>query len=93
MNINKKLFDLDDVYLKFSHGEVWSNLIKLKNVRDSITYVVEETTDELEKIILREQLIYVNKNIKTFEDALLCHESKIIEKRMSIGELGMFYLN
>jgi len=30
-NINRKLFDLDEVYIKFSHAEIWNNLIKLKN--------------------------------------------------------------
>jgi|694.fasta_scaffold00015_93 hypothetical protein len=91
--INKKLFDLNQVYMKFSHGEIWNNLIKLRNTRLAFNEIINETNDILEKKILKEQLIYVIKNIRTFEDALLCHETKFTEKRTSLGELGIFILN
>ena len=91
--INKKLFDLNEVYIKFSHAEIWNILIKLKNTSSAFNEIINETDDILERKLLKEQLIYVIKNIRTFEDALLCHETKFTEKRTSLGELGIFILN
>lgn len=91
--INRKLFDLDEVYIKFSHAEIWNNLIKLKNTSTAFNEIIDESNDILEKELLKEQLFYIDKNIRTFEDALLCHETKFTEKRTSLGELGVFLLN
>jgi hypothetical protein len=91
-NINKKLFNLNEVYITFSHGEIWNSLIKLKDIRNEMTDIIE-VSNEFEKPFLKEQLTYINKNIRTFEDALLCHETKFTEKRTSLGELGILILN
>ena len=46
-----------------------------------------------QKDAIETQLNFVNANIKTLQDALLCHETKFIEKRTGLGELGVFCLN
>lgn len=101
MKINKKLFELSEIYETLSHAKTLSMLIDLKLIREEImnvktkliedTYGFGENVDEIS--VIDEQLTYLNKNIRVFENALMCHETKIIEKRTTLGELGVFYLN
>ena len=99
--INTTLFELDVVFETMSHGKIWSMLFDLKDVRDKLVEIrdanVEETFEfdqNVEEVsFIDEQLKYINKNIRTFENALLCHESKVVDKRTTMGELGVFWLN
>lgn len=100
-NTNKKLFALDEVYSNIPYGRTLSMLLGLKEIRETLveikdgllaeTFAFGQNVDEV--AMIDEQLIYLNKNIKTFEEALMCHETKVIEKRTMFGGLGVFYLN
>ena len=95
------LFDLDVVFTTMSHAETLFVVIKLKEVRAKLNDIRDECLEEtfefdqnVEEIsFINKQLSYVNKNIRTLENALLCHESKISEKRTSLEDLGTFWLN
>ena len=99
--INTTLFDLDVIYETMSHAKTWDMLFELKEVRDNLIKIrnchIEETFEfdqnDEEVSFIDKQLFYIDKNIRTFENALLCHGSKIIEKRTTMGELGVFCLN
>jgi hypothetical protein len=99
--LNKTLFDLDVIFTTMSHAQTLVMCTELKEVRKQLlevrneciedTFEFDQNVDELS--FIDTQLIYVNKNIRTFENALLCHESKICEKRTSMGDLGTIWLN
>ena len=99
--LNTTLFDLDDLYLTMSYAQTWSCLIDLKDVRNELIEVKEDFINEMNEfnmyiddiIEIDTQLIFLNKNIKTFENALLIHESKVLEKRPSLGDLSLISLN
>lgn len=100
-NLNTTLFDLDVVFTTMSHAETLSAIINLKEVKAELIEIRDECLEEtfefdqnVEEIaFINKQLTYVNKNIRTLENALLCHESKISEKRTSLEDLGTFWLN
>ena len=100
-NLNTTLFDLDVVFTTMSHAETLSAIINLKEVKAELIEIRDECLEEtfefdqnVEEIsFINKQLSYVNKNIRTLENALLCHESKISEKRTSLEDLGTFWLN
>jgi len=99
--LNTTLFDLDVVFTTMSHAETLSAIINLKEVKAELIEIRDECLEEtfefdqnVEEIaFINKQLTYVNKNIRTLENALLCHESKIVEKRTSLEDLGTFWLN
>ncbi len=91
--MNRKLLDLNEIYVNFTHSKIWVKLMNMKKIRDDINYFIISSKDLKEKEILKEQMFYMDENINTLEVALLCHETKFIEKRTSMGELGEFYLN
>lgn len=101
LKVNTVLFDLATVYEKLTQAETWNmanTLTKVKfNLEDLLADINEhqlfdnhykEQTDAIET-----QLYYVNANIEVLQDALLCHETKFIEKRTTLGDLGVFCLN
>ena len=101
LKINKTLFELSVVYDCISQAETWSMANDLTNTKFNLEGLLaelnenklfdnhyKEQTDAIEN-----QLYYVNANIKVLQDALLCHESQFIEKRTTLGDLGMFCLN
>jgi hypothetical protein len=100
-NLNTTLFDLDVVFTTMSHAETLSAIINLKEVKAELIEIRDECLEEtfefdqnVEEIaFINKQLSYVNKNIRTLENALLCHESKISEKRTSLSDLGTLWLN
>ena len=99
--LNTKLFDLDVVFTTMSHAETLLTITDLKEVRTELleirnecleeTFEFDENVEELS--FIDTQLIYLNKNIRTLENALLCHESKISEKRTTLSDLGTLWLN
>ncbi len=100
-NLNTTLFDLNVIFTTMSHAQTLDMCTSLKIVREDLieyrnecleeTLEFDQNVDEIN--FIDTQLIYLNKNIKTLENALLCHESKISEKRTTIGDLGIFWLN
>ena len=99
--VNTTLFDLEEIYVTMSHGQIWSTVGSLKLVRSELKKLIDEilnNTFNNEKDVenynfISKQLIYVDKNIKTLEEALMCCETKIVEKRISMGDLKNFWLN
>lgn len=101
MKLDTTLFELDVVFETMSHGTTWGILIDLKEIKSELielrndyindTFEFGQNVDEV--AMIDKQLIYLNKNIRTFENALMCHETKIFEKRTTMGDLGDFCLN
>ncbi len=102
INVNTTLFTLDTVYSTFSHGKIWFMVNILTEVRleleeeiDRILLTYEMDNERIAQLVedIETQLDYINKNIRTFEDALLCHETKIFESRTLFGKLTKICLN
>ena len=99
--LNTTLFDLDVIFTTMSHAQTLAMCSDLKEVRKQLLEVRNECIEDTfefdqnveEVSFIDAQLIYINKNIKTFETALLCHESKICDIRTSMGDLRNFWLN
>lgn len=101
IQINKKLFTLNEVFSTLNLGSTSAFLDELFEVRaelqeelDAVENIVGSTDSKLDLIEQLElQLVYVNKNIRTFEDALLCHETKTYEVRTVMGVNTKIWLN
>lgn len=99
--INKQLFDLSEVYSNWKQQETWWTTATLRQQRQRLIECLQNIKDhslydghykeEFDAITL--QLFYVDKNLRTLEDALLCHETKCFEKRPSLGDHAVFGLN
>jgi hypothetical protein len=100
IQINKKLFTLNEVYSTLNHSTTSAFLNELFKVRTELLGELDTTdliVDSDAKLDLVEhielQLVYINKNIRTFEDALLCYETKIYEVGNILGENTKIWLN
>lgn len=101
MNINKKVLDMATVYANLSHMETTHLLEDLFAVKyeleDCLASLRSDISDMdirlLEIMRIEEQMIYVDKNIRAVEDALLCHESKIINRFSVSGKIHCVCLN
>ena len=101
IKINTKLFELNDVYSNMSHSEAWLMSINLMDIKadleesrhDLITCDALGVDSVRDVIAIDQQLWFVEQNIKTLEDALLCFETKIFEHRVALKDLKIIYLN
>lgn len=101
LKINTTIFNLIEVVTHISQGITLSLCENLRASREVFIegreFLVENTFEfgeNIENILLLEiQIDILNKNIKTLEDALLCHESKCIEKRLALKDLQKIGLN
>jgi hypothetical protein len=102
ININTTLYSLDKVYTSFTHSYIWfmvNNLIEirleLEEEIDRILLAYEMDDERVAQVVedIETQLNYLNRNIRTFEDALLCHETKVFESRTLFGKLTKICLN
>ena len=97
IQINKKLFTLNEVFSTLNLGSTSAFLDELFKVRaelDALEDIVGSNDSKLDLIEQLElQLVYVNKNIRTFEDAMLCHETKTYEVRTIMGVNTKIWLN
>ena len=98
--LNTTIFDLDVIFTTMSHAETLQSINELKLVKCELLEIKDEYLDSLydlddveELEFIDTQLIFINKNIRTLENALMCHESKISEKRTSLKDLSVFWLN
>jgi hypothetical protein len=99
--INTTLFNLIEVVTHIPQAVTMSLCESLRASRDSFVegrkFLIENTFEfgeNVENITqLDLQIDILNKNIKTLEDALLCHESKCIEKRLALKDLQKIGLN
>ena len=101
MNINRKILDLVTIYRNFSHAETIQNMENLIRVKENLEDVIidlreismydEDTVNEIATI--KEQISYLNQNIRTLEDAILCHESKTRQRSTIQGRVYDIRLN
>jgi hypothetical protein len=101
MKANTTLFDLSTIYDNLSYDETLLFVDELVNNRVELLLTMSgllsgnDNMDERLKHVakIEEELYYLNLNIKTFEEALMCHESKASEKRTVCGGLIDIWLN
>ena len=101
MKINRKILDLVTIYTNFSHAETVENMKDLIRVKENIEDVIielKEISEYDEDIVneiatMEEQISYLNQNIRTLEDAILCHESKTRQRSMIQGRVYDICLN
>jgi hypothetical protein len=101
MEANTRLFDLSTIYDNLSYDETLLladklivNRIELLLTMSGLLSGEDNMDKRLKEIVkIEKQLYYLNLNIKTFEEALMCHESKASEKRTLCGDLINVWLN
>jgi len=100
MKVNTTLLDLATIYETLTHGETLLLLDDLTNRRVELLLTLsgllthDDSEEDLEKIYkIETQLFYLNQNIETVEEVLMCYESKISEKRTVCGGLINLWLN
>lgn len=101
MHVNKTLLDLSKLYQTLTLAQTIESREILLDVKEDLVIVLDilrlDSTDIDKKIgeiiSIEEQLEYLNKNIYTLENAILCHETKIFEKRNIHGMTNVFCLN
>jgi hypothetical protein len=101
MYINRTLLDLSTLYATltiFETIEILEQVVGAKEeLEDVLGMLREDSTDIQERLgeIMRieEQLEYIDKNIYTLENAILCHETKIFEKINILGKTAVICLN
>ena len=99
ININDTLLDLNTLYSNFNHHQLMNIIVSLSKAKN----LLEETLMELKTINyaanfenitkIKRQLELCNKNIEITGLAIMCHETKIKEKRTLNGNLIELYLN
>ncbi len=102
INVNRTILKLEVLFTAMTHADLWlmskelhETLIELDLHRNDVianTYSFGQNVDEVKA--LNEQIYFLKQNIKIVETALLCHESKIFEKSVRLGnEIGMLCYN
>jgi hypothetical protein len=99
--LDTTLFELDVVFETMSHATTWGILIDLKEIKKELISIKNELIDEamsfdenVEEVThIENQLVYLNKNIRTFENALMAHHTKCSEKRTLLNDLITIWLN
>ena len=89
MKSKKTLLELSSIYENFTLYEINQFLTRFKKGREELMAVMAEAkmasdyNPDKETVInrLKEELYYANLNIATLVNAIMCHESKIIETR------------
>jgi hypothetical protein len=102
MKINKTIFELDVVYETITLGKTIEMVeaihITIKQMEDMKMQINHKTIKEgvsYNSYIkdIDTQLFYCKHNHKILIDSLLIHESKVLEKRPSLGDLQTICLN
>ena len=101
MKANNTVFDLLTVYTTLTYMEIVEILdefVENKDELEDTLFVLRLDSNDMDKRIpaimaIEEQLEYLDKNIKIFGDAILCHESKAFDKKMVLGNLALIGLN
>jgi len=102
--INTTLFDLAEIYETMSLADIFMMLNELYDIKEIFQSTKEDLNynksnigitmnviSEIEQLDI--QINYLDRNIRTFEDAMMCHETKIFENRTSLKDLSKFCLN
>ena len=100
MKVNTKILDLERL-MTMAQATVWDMTRILNNVKKELltarellieyTFEFGQNVDELQYI--DQQLFFVNNNLKTLEEALLHHESKIFKMPIGKQSQQVFCLN
>jgi hypothetical protein len=91
--LNKMLFNLEEVFEFITHGKVQLMLDKLLSIKNEledsrlVLIINGRNSDVLNQIT--EQMVYLDANIRTLQDAILCHETKTFEKRTNKHIVGV----
>jgi len=102
MKINKTIFELDVVYETIKLGKtiemveaLYSTIEQMEDMKMQIEYKTIKTGVSYEAYLklIDEQLAYCLRNHRTLVNSLLIHESKVLEKRPSLGDLQTICLN
>jgi len=100
IQIDKRLFTVYEVYSKLNHDSTTTFLNGLLKIRAELlgelytTYLFVDSDAKLELVDCIElQLVYINKNIKIFKEALFCYETEIYEVINILGENTKIWLN
>ena len=98
MKINRTILDLNTVYCNLTHADTIEVLDDLKaskqELEDILNALRAENADCYDEMnAIEEQLTYLRRNIRTVEDALLCHESKITERFKLRDTTAVIFLN
>lgn len=99
MQLNKTLYTLDDILNGMKHGDVLvmsldlqDIKLELENARNFATEIGDPTL--LNDIMsINQQIWFIDQNLVTVSDALMCFESRLYEKRLALGSLQTFWLN
>lgn len=99
MEINRNLFDLEDIYVNVNQAITLSlceGLRKAKDIfieRRKSLVETDEILNQQEIADIDEQLAIINTNIKTLENVLIIHESKQFIRREVLNESTLFCMN
>lgn len=98
--VNPTLLDLAIVYHNMTYAEIDQALTNLKETKFEFEFLRLGAEDKdltaSEKSVIyaiNKQLYFVDRNIKTLEEALMVHETKMYEKRTLFGHFEIIYLN
>jgi hypothetical protein len=98
--ITKIVLDLAEVFEGLSQSDTFKLCSEIRQSQNELIALKRRTFDVISMnsqlcvsndeqigtlLMINEQLHYVNENLIVLENALLCHESKIFEKRTFIG--------
>lgn len=99
MNLNKKVLTLSNVFPILSVEQILYHLNMIKEAKadlEDLLVILELASPDLmqtEISAVNEQIKLANQNIRVLETAMMCYETKAIEKRTIMGEMATFYLN
>lgn len=102
MKVNKTIFELDVVYQTISLGKILEmtdaisiSIEQMEDMKMQLDYKTIKTGVSYEAYLklIDEQLAYSLHNHRTLVNSLLIHESKVLEKRPSLGDLQTICLN
>lgn len=101
MKVNRTIFTLSEI---FTHLSLAITLAMLENLilsrshfEEGKKFLIENTFEFGENVeavaLATEQIEILDINIRTLTNVLLCHEAKVIEKRIVLGDLKAICLN
>lgn len=99
MKINKKVLELSNIFPVLSVEQILYHLNLFKEAKDdleALLAILELSNPELAQVeisAVTEQIILAKENIRVLETAMMCYETKAIEKRTLMGTSTTFYLN
>jgi len=95
------ILDLATVYATLSIQETLTALADIKESKetlDELLILMKADSSDMETRLyhiscIEEQIDLANKNIRVLENAIMCHETKIFEKRSVQGGMAVICLN